>query len=95
MPYFVIVVGEGWACRRRCQGHSPLRRPPEVCLCHPVARRLPILVRVFQPAMASNALFGVLLGGLITAVVGALVSWLLLVVAYAIGPHVNQTELLQ
>jgi len=87
MPYFVIVVGEGWACRRRCQGHSPLRRPPEVCLCHPVARRLPILVRVFQPAMASNALFGVLLGGLITAVVGALVSWLLLVVAYAIGPH--------
>ncbi len=45
------------------------------------------LVRVFQPAMASNALFGVLLGGLIAAVVGALASWLLLVVAYAIGPH--------
>lgn len=45
------------------------------------------LVRVFQPAMASNALFGILLGGLIAAVLGALLSWLLLVAAYAIAPH--------
>ena len=45
------------------------------------------LVRVFQPAMASNALFGILLGGLIAAVLGALLSWLLLIAAYAIAPH--------
>ena len=45
------------------------------------------LVRVFQPAMASNALFGVLLGCILAAVFGALFSWLLLSVAHAIVPH--------
>jgi hypothetical protein len=45
------------------------------------------LVRVFQPAMASNALFGVVLGSILAVVGGALLSFLLLVVAHAIVPH--------
>ena len=45
------------------------------------------LVRTFQPAMASNALFGALLGGILAVVGGALLSWLLLIVAHAIAPH--------
>ena len=45
------------------------------------------LVRVFQPGMASNALFGVALGSILAVVGGAVLSFLLLVVAHAIAPH--------
>jgi hypothetical protein len=45
------------------------------------------LVRVFQPATASNALFGVVLGSILAVVGGAFLSFLLLVVAHAIVPR--------
>lgn len=60
--------------------------PPQASL-PPLNAMQRFLVRLFQPAMASNALFGVLLGSLIAAVLGALFSWLLLTVAHAVAPH--------
>lgn len=45
------------------------------------------LVRTFQPSMASNALFGILLGSIVALVGGVVVTLLLLVAAHSIAPH--------
>lgn len=61
--------------------------PPPPASPPPLNAMQRFLVRVFQPAMASNALFGVLLGSILALVGGAVVSWLLLLAAHAIAPH--------
>ncbi len=46
-----------------------------------------LLINIFQPALASNALLGILLGGIVAAVLGCLASVLIVVIAHAIAPH--------
>ncbi len=46
-----------------------------------------VLIRIFQPALAGNALLGILLGGILAAVLGVLVSVLLVAIAHGIAPH--------
>ena len=51
------------------------------------------LVRVFQPALAGNALFGVVAGSVVAAIAGAVVSWLLLTFVHFITlPPVQPTS---
>jgi hypothetical protein len=45
-----------------------------------------LLIRIFQPALAENAIFGVIAGSVVACIAGALGTWLLLTVAHAITP---------
>lgn len=67
---------------------SPVQWPttPPVSL-PPLNALQQFLVRIFQPAMASNALFGVALGSILAVIGGTFLSFLLVVVAHAIVPH--------
>ena len=68
--------------------YQPVQWPTTPAINLPPLNRLQrVLVRTFQPALANNALFGVLLGSILAVVGGALLSWLLLIVAHAIAPH--------
>lgn len=51
-----------------------------------------LLIRIFQPALAGNALFGITLGGLLAVGLGVLASFLLVVLAHAIASHLDFAE---
>lgn len=48
------------------------------------------LVRMVGPNLASNALFGVTLGGILAAAMGALAAIIFISIAHAIAPHIIQ-----
>src|SRR5579863_7411972 len=41
-----------------------------------------LLIRIFQPALASNALFGVLLGGILAVVFGVFLSYVIVMITH-------------
>ena len=47
------------------------------------------LMRTVGPNLASNAIFGVSLGGVLAAVIGAVASLIIVSIAHAIAPHVS------
>ncbi|HVB23177.1 MAG TPA: hypothetical protein VNG51_14645 [Ktedonobacteraceae bacterium] len=47
------------------------------------------LIRTVGPNLASNALFGVSLGGALAAIIGALAAIISISIAHAIAPHIN------
>lgn len=50
------------------------------------------LVRTFQPSLAGNAVFGILLGAIVAVVAGALISILLVAISNAVAPHYSVTN---
>lgn len=81
--------------------YPPEWQTPSVPLPQPVGASTPprqpivastglqrLLVRVFGSTISANPFFGILLGGVVAAVVGLLVSAILLSIAHAIAPHV-------
>lgn len=49
------------------------------------------MIQLFQPALASNALFGVVLGALVAVISGIVMIALILAIAHAIAAHINYT----
>jgi len=49
-----------------------------------------LLIRIFRPTLAGNAVLGIVLGGILAVLLGALVSGAVLAVAHAIGQHTAQ-----
>src|SRR5205823_271743 len=50
-----------------------------------------VLLRVFGANLATNALFGVILGGVFAVSVGVLSTMLLLSIVHAIAPHISNS----
>ena len=59
---------------------------------HPISPMQQFLVRVFGANLASNALFGVVLGGIFAVIVGVLATGLLVSIAHSIVPHITGTS---
>jgi hypothetical protein len=60
----------------------------------PPTRLQRLLVRIFQPAMANNAFFGIMLGAVLALILGGALSGLLDLMAHVFAPHpLNPSEI--
>ena len=66
---------------------SPMMPAPASAQSLPASVMQRLLIHIFKPSLAGNALLGVLLGSILAIVLGVLISDLLLAVAHAITPQ--------
>jgi hypothetical protein len=79
-------------CGRPVQSHTTVQLSQASSLPPPDALQR-FLIRVFQPALAGNALFGIVLGSVVAACAGVVMSWLLLTIVHFITlPVVSSTS---